>query len=261
MLEDLAQSAPGKKLAPPLEQLFRTCADKRPEEMPRFVLYLSRQKRLAEALDYCAQLWKECKPETAASASLVALRGGSASADDCRRVEQWLTDAMQRDTEKQRQLLFMVNLADLRDIQGRYAEAETMYRQVLARDPSNLVALNNLAWLLALREGNREEALALINRAVDLVGPQGELLDTRAIVHLAMKRPELANQDFVEAIRETPTTSRYLFHLAQAHRLANNAEAARTALQQARTSGLDLKDLHPLERQAYQQLLTELEIR
>src|SRR4029078_2623677 len=99
------------------------------------------------------------------------------------------------------------------------------------------------------------EALTLINRAIDLVGPQGELLDTRAVVHLAMKRTELATQDFVEAIRETPTTSRYLFHLAQAHRLANNPDAARTALQQAKTSGLDLKDLHPLERQRDQHLI------
>ena len=55
----------------------------------------------------------------AAAASLVALRGGTASAADWARVESWLTEASKRQPQ---QSLFLVNLADLRDIQGRYAE-------------------------------------------------------------------------------------------------------------------------------------------
>ena len=51
------------------------------------------------------------------------------------------------------------------------------------------MALNNLAWLLALQHKNGTEALKFINRAIDLAGPVAELFDTRAIVHLALNNP------------------------------------------------------------------------
>src|SRR5262249_33065070 len=147
LLEDLSQSQPGKKLPEPAEKLFRTCVEKRSEEIPRFVVYLSRQQRQAEALDWCSQAWQKCAPEIAAAASLVALRGGSPGAEECQRVEKWLTTAQESNPQ---QVLFLVNLADLRDIQGRYTEAAALYRKALERDPACIVALNNLAWLLGL---------------------------------------------------------------------------------------------------------------
>ena len=56
--------------------------------------------------------------------------------------------------------------------QGRYDEAEALFRSVLREEPGNVEALNNLAWELALREsGEPREALALIDRAIERMRP------------------------------------------------------------------------------------------
>src|SRR5215467_1614329 len=48
---------------------------------------------------------------------------------------------------------------------GQLGEAERLYRQVLARHPDNLDALNLLG-VLALQTGRNEEAIDLIGRAL-----------------------------------------------------------------------------------------------
>ncbi|MDW8444359.1 MAG: tetratricopeptide repeat protein [Acetobacteraceae bacterium] len=52
---------------------------------------------------------------------------------------------------------------------GNIPGAVAAYRNALARAPSDPVALNNLAWLLALGAGDAAEALALARRAADLL--------------------------------------------------------------------------------------------
>jgi cellulose synthase operon protein C len=50
-------------------------------------------------------------------------------------------------------------LAHVKNLQGRYDEAETLYRQAVEKNPRDTTALNNLAYLLALRGGRADEAL------------------------------------------------------------------------------------------------------
>ena len=62
--------------------------------------------------------------------------------------------------------------AGLADLRGRYEEAERFCRKVLELEERNLAALNNLAWLLAQKPAKANEALTLINRAIELGGPR-----------------------------------------------------------------------------------------
>src|SRR5262249_17473717 len=139
--------------------------------------------------------------------------------------------------------------------QDRFTDAEAFYRKVLGRKPGDFVALNNLAFLLALR-GQADEAAGFIDTCITAVGPGGEVLDTRAVVRLKQGKIEDAEKDVQEALRQGKTPYR-LFHLAQIHRAAGEAKKANQVLDEALRLGLRPEIMHPLERENYQILLRE----
>jgi Tfp pilus assembly protein PilF len=77
-------------------------------------------------------------------------------------------------------------LARLAYEDGDAARAEECFRAILAEDPANVAALNDLAWILAeVRADDRaalEEALELANRAVQLAPDNTYHLDTRGVI-------------------------------------------------------------------------------
>jgi tetratricopeptide (TPR) repeat protein len=148
-------------------------------------------------------------------------------------------------------------LADLYELQGRYDEVETVCHKVLETKPGHLVALNNLAWLLALRSQRAEQALTYIDRALQLYGARPELLDTRAMVYLALGRVSDAIDDLQRTIAIDPSATRY-FHLTRAYYQAHDSEKALASLAQANASGLSLERLHPTEHSAYRNLMAQL---
>jgi uncharacterized protein HemY len=120
------------------------------------------------------------------------------------------------------------------------------------------MALNNLAWLLAQRGGNGEEAKPLIDHALEIAGPRPELLDTSAVVNLALKENGKAIADLERALAESPSGIQY-FHLARAHEQAKNPKATSAALEQAKKLGLKSQNLHPLEVAVSGKLADELD--
>jgi tetratricopeptide (TPR) repeat protein len=228
-----------------------------PETALALAAYLARKGRAAEALDLCAKAWATCPAEVVASTSVAVLRAGQPTPDQCRRVGDWLTAAIKKEP---RSLELLLQLADLRDLEGRLPDSEALYRQVLDRQPKNVVALNNLAWLLAQKPERGSEALPLIDRAIETAGPAAELLDTRSTVYLALGRGDRAVADLEAATLDAPTATRY-FHLARAHKLCNDSKAAARAFRQAKALKLRPEQLHPAERTMYQQLALELEER
>ena len=66
--------------------------------------------------------------------------------------------------------------------QGKNSEAVAEYREALRLQPDSIAALNNLAWMIAHQKGRGTEALELINRAIEVMGPHPSLLDTRGVV-------------------------------------------------------------------------------
>ncbi len=122
---------------------------------------------------------------------------------------------------------------------------------MLKDQDTNLVALNNLAWLLAHRADQAAEALTLINRAIDKYGPRPELLDTRAVALINRGNLEAATRDLERVVNEAPTPAR-LFHLSRAHERARNNTSALAFLRQANEMGLTpAATLHPAERAEY----------
>jgi tetratricopeptide (TPR) repeat protein len=230
----------------------------RPEEIVSLIGYLSRVQRVGEALDLCEQVWKTCSPEVAGGASVNVLKGAKTGENDYVRVERWLRAALEK---KPTSTTLLMHLAELQGHRGKYQEEEALYDQVLRIDPSNIVALNNRAWLMALHSGNGSGARPLIEGALELMGPRPELLDTRAMVHMALNDSQKAIADLEKALTlDTPTAGRY-FHLARAYHMAKNPDAAMRAFRKAKELGLDRGKLHPIERTACGKLFDELDRR
>jgi tetratricopeptide (TPR) repeat protein len=249
LLEELNQQAAA-------EEYFRRFASAAgnpdgPLEVARF---LARRHRLEEALRVCDSVRGGAPAEQFGYACLAVLREAKAGDDACHRVEGWLEEALRREPGA---LGLVVCQADLQDLLRHYPEAEALYRRVLQRDPHNLVALNNLAWQLALREGSAPEALAFAEMALEAGGPQPALLDTRALALLAGRKPAAALADLEDAALPTldrPTLASIRFHQARAYLLDGKRPQAIKALHEARDAGLQEADLHPLETAAYHEL-------
>jgi tetratricopeptide (TPR) repeat protein len=247
------------------------------KDMPLLIVgSLVRQKKFDLAL---AQLEKDidaCRPESAGAAYVSLLHDMDPTDAQCERAEAWLKKQVAQVEQQMRQKseprraeeqLFRVtvlrqHLASLYDLRGRYPEAEKMYDKVLQDHKTNVLALNNLSWLLAQRGGNREDrthALELIDRAITNMGRRADLLDTRGVVYLALGEPEKALADFKEAAADERTPTR-LFHLARAHFEAKDRATATKILQDAKRAGLEPTKLHPVEQLSCRNLMTELKV-
>ncbi len=144
-------------------------------------------------------------------------------------------------------------LGDLRDAEGRYDEAVADYREVLKSKPDDILALNNLAWLLAFRYNENKEALELLEKAIGLAGPRPGLLDTRGVIYSRNGQHQKAQSDLEEGIAQQPDGVRYL-HLAQIFLAQDKKDEATKALKNADELGVKNYEIHALEREALSNL-------
>jgi Tfp pilus assembly protein PilF len=195
--------------------------------------------------------------ELARLAILVLQSAGTPSPTDLKKAADFLESAR---SLYPRSLELQLHLADVHELQGDYATAKTLYREILERDSGNAPALNNLAWLLAMHGGQPDDAktaLELINKAIE-ANPLPEFRDTRAQIYLRLKRPQQAVADLRTAVAEKPCAA-YLFHLAQAQWQDQNRAEAVADLQRAQKEfSLQKANLHPLEQKAYDELVEAL---
>ena len=218
---------------------------------------------LDEALRLCQESADDAPLATLARIGLLALREHRETAEPrhFEQVAQWIEQGLKESPDS---AMLLLQKADLADLQGDYATAEQYYRKVLARDTlsdqEKGIALNNLAFLLATTGQSPKqfaEALQLIQEAIHILGPMGELLDTRAMVYLARQQTAEAIQDLEESIKENPSAVKY-FHLAQAYLLENDTAGALAAIENAKLHGLKESLIPPMEKQRYQQVLQSL---
>jgi tetratricopeptide (TPR) repeat protein len=237
------------------EKMYRTYVDesKEAEAVLLLVQFLGRRGRFREALDLCDRAWQTCLPEAVAQAWVVVVSEVPSDRGQFSRLERRLLEAIQKAPKS---VGLHAALGVVHRLQGRYDEAEAVYRRILELNPRDVPALNNLAWLLAFK-GKATEALGLVQQAYEIGGPDPGLLDTLAVAHLTMGRGDLALKDLEEAIAERPSPDMY-FHLARAYQMTGKRKAAAEALRRASDGGLKETDLHLLERTAYHQLLRDL---
>ncbi|MFO0810236.1 MAG: tetratricopeptide repeat protein [Gemmataceae bacterium] len=239
------------------EELLRHSVDKSHQTIDSLLLaeFLIERKRFADALEVCDRLWSVVKPAeliALADACLVALAQMPPDSPQADRVEKRL---MEQAAKFEDRIDLRVALATVQNCRERYNEAIQTYQAVIQKDPRQIVALNNVAWLLALTR-RPDESLAYIRRATDILGQDPRLLDTRGVALLATGKIEFVQQavkDLEFVVSEMRSASGY-FHLAQAYTAAGRKADAAKAWRRAKEMELDKGSLHPLERPAYEQM-------
>ena len=179
---------------------------------------------------------------------------GAPSADHSQRsqVKVWLKEAIQTGHDVDR---LEPKLATILYLEGRFDEAEAIYRRVLDRNPEDAESLNALAWELALREpGKTDESLILVNRAIQFHGRLPSLLTTRGVVLIRANRFDQAVGDLRVARSSEPTNANFAFHLAWALQASGNIDAARKEFREAERLGMDTKRGDPLSRTVFERL-------
>jgi tetratricopeptide (TPR) repeat protein len=238
------------------EQMYRQLASREPAGHLALARFLGRQMRMDEAFQACEQARQSASEEEVVRVAVDLLRANHAlcTPDQRALVRSWI-EAEINSQPNSADLCF--HLATLANLQGDYDTAIRFYRETLRLNPVSSLARNELAVLLALSENETEEALALLEEALQQSGPLPMLLDTRAMVHLAAGSSQEALDDLKRAIPEQPTPVKY-FHLAQAQLQSGNAPLAREAFRQAIVLGLNAESLHTLEQDDFERLKAEL---
>ncbi|MBN2021152.1 MAG: tetratricopeptide repeat protein [Pirellulales bacterium] len=235
--------------------VYREFVDRKPGRKLLLAEFLAGQGRLDEALDVLEKEWPDYSPREIGKTCFAVLQGTNASAEQIVRLDKILRQALDRYDNA---IPLQIVQAIVRDYQDRFEDAERIYRDVLKQDPNNPTALNALAVLLALRGVKLDEASRLIDRAIEEIGPSPLVLDSRAIVQLALGNAEAAMNDLNRALQNEPNPVRY-FHQAQAFHELGKKKPALDAWRKAHEMGLAEEHLTPSERHAYRRLKIALQ--
>ena len=250
-MTDTAKAHSFKKLG---EDLMQDLASARPDAAFQVIAIRTEDNRLAEAIEACRAAWNRFDPETAARMSVAMLSAADWSDANWGEIEGLVRSAMHKHEDS---IPLRIAMADLHSLRGRLDQAEALYRSILEEDVDNVIALNNLAWMLGVSGRNVDEAQQLIERAIQNAGLTHQLRDTRACILLANGNAPEALGDMESVIDEAPTSHAY-FHQALILGRLERREEARDAFRQAQESGLNVERLHPLERDAFGELIREL---
>ncbi|OWK39713.1 tetratricopeptide repeat protein [Fimbriiglobus ruber] len=248
-LPNVRRTEIGHKMVRSAVEKYEGLIAERPEAVVAAAGLLASDERYGDAFTLIEKHSAILPSRLKAAAGLAALRAGGASERQIARAQEWFATARAEDPDS---IALRLNEGEFFAIKQDFPHAEEAYRAVLDRDPKNVVALNNLAWLLAPRPEAAAQALALVDRAVGEVGVTGELLDTRARVRIAAKQYEMAEKDLVEALAQEKTPLR-MFHLALAKegQTPSRKSEAREAFRKAKDRGLDPRSVHPADLPQY----------
>jgi len=239
----------GAKMAEAAVERYAALVPTRPEAVVGIAGVLAAEGRVADAFAKVDQFGRYLPARVRALAGLAAVRSGGATDRQFAVAGDWLAAVL---AEEPASVPMRLNEAELFALRGEHDRAAAAYRTLLGRDARNVVALNNLAWLLAADPGTAQESLDLLDRATREAGATGELLDTRARARVTLKQFAAAERDLREALVQDATALRW-FHLAllQSSLSPPQPDEAARAFREARARGLDPRSVHPRDLAAF----------
>jgi tetratricopeptide (TPR) repeat protein len=101
------------------------------------------------------------------------------------------------------------------DKQKKFADAESAFRQVLARDPDNATALNYLGYMLAERGERLDESVGYLKKALEIEPDNGSYLDSLGWAYFKADKLDLAEDNLKRAANQLKTNSVIQEHYGQ----------------------------------------------
>lgn len=249
------------------QTLLEEYAASKPEGKLALARFLARQNQSEPAWQACQAVQGSLPLADliGAALDLLALEAqhGPPSSEHVATVDSWLQKlSAEKDAPEGAQRQCELLLSRLRELQGRADDLVAIYQHFLERpnltDLQRAPVWNNLAYVLAVGKNQGDKALAWADQAIAVLGPAPELLDTRAMAHLAAGKPSEAIRDLREALEGSPNGLKY-FHLALAQVAAGDPRAACDSLQTAHEKyGFSAAQVPPLEQTHYGNLMQAL---
>ena len=123
------------------------------------------------------------------------------------------------------------------EAEGKLDEAVKEYRQVLTEDPEMVIAANNLAWLLATKNKQVDEALKVIEPYLKKYQGFAELMDTAGWIYRLNNEPKKAEPLLAQAVQlqigRGEVLSTILYHYGEVLFINGKTEDAKRVLQLA----------------------------
>ncbi len=163
-------------------------------------------------------------------------------------------EALEQAVKSEKPLVFaMRTLGNLYEQREEWQKASAMYRRILQRDPKDVISLNNLAYILAVRENNPKEALPLAERAF-LLQPRSPLIaDTVGWVRYLMGDHAGAVKLLEQVAKALPRNIDVQVHAAAAFAAVGRMQDASAALKAAEAVDPAVK-----ERPEYQDVVKKI---
>ena len=127
---------------------------------------------------------------------------------------------------------------------GAWDSAVARYKRILETSPTDAAALNNLAYVLAVRKGDPEGALPYAKRAITAPDRGPEAIDTLAWVHHLLGNDAEALPMIAAAASQLPDSAEVRLHAAAILAAVGNLAASKDQLERAVTLDASL-EAHP----------------
>jgi tetratricopeptide (TPR) repeat protein len=127
----------------------------------------------------------------------------------------------------------LVDLGVVYQNSGDLAAAESAYRQALARDPNNVVTLNNLAYLVGSDAGKLDEAIELAERAYKAAPRSPAIADTLGWLLYQKGAFDRSETLLTQAVKDAPDQPDLRYHLGMLYLKQGKPVEARRELERA----------------------------
>ncbi len=249
LLDELGRVAKTKKLDGKQQYIAKAIAQYQlilrqfPDTYIPYTALLAWDDRVTEAFDILETLPNTSKTTLKMDAGVAILRSISPTPKQIHQVQLWIEEGLKREPNS---VKLLSELAETQLMDQQYSSAEQTYRGILQIDAKNIIALNNLAYLLAAQPNTIQFALACIEKAIASVGSKAELLDTRARIRITQNDLPHAEEDLLDAIQQDKTASR-CFQLALLRYQQKKENQALEAFREAQKLNLTIRDIHPAD--------------
>ncbi len=131
----------------------------------------------------------------------------------------------------------LIRMAMTYEASGKKDSTEALYKKIIALEPNNFVALNNLAYILVTNNGDIDLALTYVQKAKQYAPNHPDIDDTLGLIYIKKNQNDNAIRIFRELLAKKPGNVIWRIHMADALFNKGDKLQARKELEEAARNG------------------------